>query len=420
MEAAQRLVGGSHFTLALQDVDLNGGLVVRSGGENLALLHRNGGVAVNELGAHTAHGLNAQRQGGDVQQQQALHVAGEHAALKGRAHSHALVGVDALEALLAGELLHHVLHGGDTAGAAHHQDLVDVAAGKAGIAHSLTDRAGSGLHQMCGQLVELGTGQRQVKVLGAGGVRRDIGQVDVGGGHAGKLDLGLLGSLLQALHGDLIAGEVHTIGALEFADHPLHDALIEVIAAQAVVAGSGQNLDDTVINIQNGDIKRAAAKVIDHDLLALLLIHTVGKGGSGRLVDDTLDVKTGDLAGILRSLTLSVREVGGNGDDRLGNGLAQIRLGVALELLQNHGADLLRRVGLTVDIHLVVAAHLTLDGRNGAVGVGDSLTLCHLAHHTLTGLAESHNGRGGAVALRVGDDNGLAALHHGHAAVSST
>ena len=258
------------------------------------------------------------------------------------------------------------------------------------------------------------------KVLGAGGVRRDIGQVDVGGGHAGKLDLGLLGSLLQALHGDLIAGEVHAIGALELADHPLHDALIEVIAAQAVVAGSGQNLDDTVVNIQNGDIKRAAAQVIDHDLLALLLIHAVGKGGSGRLVDDTLHVKAGDLAGILGSLTLSVGEVGGNGDDRLGNGLAQIRLGVALELLQNHGADLLRRVGLAVDIHLVVAAHLTLDGRNGAVGVGDGLTLGHLAHHTLAGLAESHNGRGGAVALRVGDDNGLAALHHGHAGVSST
>ena len=52
---------------------------------------------------HAAHGLNAQGQGGDVQQQQALDVAAQHAALNGGADGHALVGVDALEALLAGE-----------------------------------------------------------------------------------------------------------------------------------------------------------------------------------------------------------------------------------------------------------------------------------------------------------------------------
>ena len=51
MEAAEALVGGGHLTLALQDVDLNAGLVVGGGGEDLALLHGDGGVAVDELGA---------------------------------------------------------------------------------------------------------------------------------------------------------------------------------------------------------------------------------------------------------------------------------------------------------------------------------------------------------------------------------
>ena len=40
-------------------------------------------------------------------------------------------------------------------------------------------------------------------------------RVNIGGGHAGELDLGLLGSFLQALHGDLVAGEIHAVGALE-------------------------------------------------------------------------------------------------------------------------------------------------------------------------------------------------------------
>ena len=109
VEAAQGLVGGGHLPLALKDVDLHAGLVVGGGGEDLALLHGDGGVPVDQLGEHAAHGLNAQRQGGDVQQQQTLHVAGEDAALESRADGHALVGVDALEALLAGELLHLVL-----------------------------------------------------------------------------------------------------------------------------------------------------------------------------------------------------------------------------------------------------------------------------------------------------------------------
>jgi hypothetical protein len=74
-----------HLALALQDVDLDGGLVVRGGGEDLALLGRDGGVAVDELGEHAAQGLDAQGQRGDVQQQQALDVAAQHAALDGRA-----------------------------------------------------------------------------------------------------------------------------------------------------------------------------------------------------------------------------------------------------------------------------------------------------------------------------------------------
>ena len=65
----------------------------------------------------------------------------------------------------------------------------------------------------------------------------------------------------------------------------------------------------------------------------------------------------------------------------------------------------------------MVAAHLPLDGGDGAVGVCDGLALGHLAHHALAGLGEGHDGRGGAVALGVGDDDGLAALHHGHAGI---
>ena len=60
------------------------------------------------------------------------------------------------------------------------------------------------------------------------------------------------------------------------------------------------------------------------------------------------------------------------------------------------------------------------DGRDGAVRIGNGLAFSHLTHHALAGLGESHHGRGGPVALRIGDDHSLAALHDGHTAICRT
>ena len=63
-----------------------------------------GRVAVDHLGRHAAQGLDPQRQRGDVEQQDVLDLAAQHAGLDGRADRHDLVGVDALVRLLAVEL----------------------------------------------------------------------------------------------------------------------------------------------------------------------------------------------------------------------------------------------------------------------------------------------------------------------------
>ena len=68
LEAAEALVVSGHLALALQDIDLNGGLVIGRSGEHLALLGRDGGVALDELRAHAAEGLDAEGQRGHVEQ----------------------------------------------------------------------------------------------------------------------------------------------------------------------------------------------------------------------------------------------------------------------------------------------------------------------------------------------------------------
>ena len=254
-------------------------------------------------------------------------------------------------------------------------------------------------------------------MLRAGGIRRDVRQVDVRARHAGQLDLRLLGRFLQTLHGHAVAREVNAVALLELLNEVVGDALVEVVAAEAVVAGRGQHFDDTVADLQHGDVERAAAEIVDHDLLVGLLIEAVGQRGRCRLVDDALDVEAGDLAGVLGRLALRVGEVGRHGDDGLGHGLAQIGFRIGLQLLQDHRADLLRGVLLAVDGDFIIRAHLALDRADRAVRVRDGLALCYLTDHTLAGLGKRDDGRGGAMTFRVGDDGRFAALHDGDAAI---
>ena len=100
-EAAQGHVVASHRAFALQDVDVHGGLAVGGGRIGLGLAHRDGGVAVDHLGHHAAHGFHAQRERGHVEQQDILDFAAQHAGLDGRADRHDLIGVDALVGFLA-------------------------------------------------------------------------------------------------------------------------------------------------------------------------------------------------------------------------------------------------------------------------------------------------------------------------------
>ena len=66
VEIAELLVVGRHFALALEHLDGNRGLPVIGGGEHLAFLGRDGGVAVDQPGKHAAEGFNAEAERGDI------------------------------------------------------------------------------------------------------------------------------------------------------------------------------------------------------------------------------------------------------------------------------------------------------------------------------------------------------------------
>ena len=191
-------------------------------------------------------------------------------------------------------------------------------------------------------------------MLGAAGVGGEVGQVDVGLGGRGQLDLGLLGGLPDALQGHLVLGEVDAGVCLEVLDDVLLKQHVDIFAAAGGVAVGGLDLEHAVADLQNTDVEGAAAQVVDRDDLAVGLVHAVGQRRRRGLVDDPLHVQPADLAGILGGLSLRVVEVGRHRDHRLLHGLAQIRLRGLLHLLQHHAAHLRRRVGVVLDLHPAV------------------------------------------------------------------
>ena len=107
-------------------MDINRGLVIRSGGENLGLLGRDGGVSFDDLGGNAAQSFQAEGQWSNVQQQQTFYLASQNAALDSCTNSNALIWVDALEWVLAGDSLNCILYCWDTGGTADQQNLVQV------------------------------------------------------------------------------------------------------------------------------------------------------------------------------------------------------------------------------------------------------------------------------------------------------
>ena len=269
-------------------------------------------------------------------------------------------------------------------------------------------------------LLELGAGELLVKVDGA---VLSHGQVLEGDGRllrGREFLLCLLGCLAQSLHGRLVLGQVDALGVLDGLDEVVNDALVPVVSAESVVAGRGLDLDGrkrvlVLADLEQGHVERAAAEVEHQDQLVFLaLVQAVRECGGGGLVDDAQHVEARDLAGVLGGLALGVVEVRGHGDDRVGHLLAQVLLCVSLELAEDARADFLRRVRLAVDVRGPVGAHVALHGRDGAVNVGDGLALGDFANQHLAGLGERDHRRGGAGALCVCDDGGLATLKNGN------
>ena len=187
-------------------------------------------------------------------------------------------------------------------------------------------------------------------MLRAGLIGSDEGQVDIGLHHGRQFALGLLGGFLQPLQRHPVLAQIDTLVLAELVGEIVHHPLVEVFASKERIAVGRLDLEDTIADFEDRNIKRAAAKVEDGDFLVLLLIETVGERGRGRFVDDAQDAEPRDAARVLGRLPLTVVEVRGDRDNCLGHFFAEIVLGSLLHLLENERRDFRRTVFLAANL----------------------------------------------------------------------
>ena len=195
--------------------------------------------------------------------------------------------------------------------------------------------------------------------------------------------------------------------------------MVEVIAAQMGITGRGFNFEDAITQFQNGNIEGPAAKVVNENGLVIGLINAISKGSRRRFVDDSLDIKTSNTAGVLRSLTLGVVEVSRYSNDRFRDFFAEITFRVPLHFFKDHSGNLFWRIVLAINGHGILRAHVTFDGADGPFRVGNSLTFCQLTNEAFPIFCETDNGRSKAAAFLGRNNSRFAAFHHGDNRVRS-
>lgn len=171
---------------------------------------------------------------------------------------HSLIGVDALVEITAiEEILQQFLNLGDTSGATHQDDVMDLRLVHLGIPQSFFHRFQGSTKQVAIELFKTGPGDGSVEISSF----EERVNLDAGLGAAREGALGTLASCAQTTHSTLIVADFLFKLSLEFSNKVVDHAVVEVFTAQVSVTGSGLDFKDAIFNSKDRHVKSSTSEV---------------------------------------------------------------------------------------------------------------------------------------------------------------
>ncbi len=361
--------------------------------------------------------------------------------LDGRAHGDDLVGIDVLGRPLIEELGDLLLDQGHAGLAADEDDLADAVGPEAAVPEGALDERDGPVDQVARQVLEEPAGEGLPDVLGPRAFGRNEREVDLGLRRERQFPFGAFAGLLDPLEGELVLEEVRSAFLPELVDDPFDDAVVEILPAQVGVPVRREDVEDAVVDLEQGDVERPPSHVENGRRDVLFRVQAERQARGRRLVDDAEDVEPADPAGVLGGLPLAVVEVGGHRDDGVGDLVAQEGLGARPEIAQDHGRDLLgcQDLGIEADHDVAVgrldeavgrpppglgdlgggelAADQPLDREDRVLRIRQGLAHGQVSDQPFPGGREGDDRRGRGKAFQVGDDDGALPVEIGDAGV---
>ena len=213
--------------------------------------------------------------------------------------------------------------------------------------------------------------------------------------------------------------------------HGLGQGAVVIVAAQGRVAAGGQHLEHASGQAQDGNIKSAAAQVVDGINTFRSIVQSVGDGRCRRFIDQAQHLQAGQLRRVFGGLALGVIKIGGYGDHRAKNIVVKTVFGTKTQRGQNFSAHLDgaffardgvhfdhswrvdERVGQVLGVGHIgqAAAHQAFDRDDGVGRVGALLGQRVLPDLAALGVDITHRAGQQDLALAVGQAFGHAVAH---------
>ena len=76
----------------------------------------------------------------------------------------------------------------------------------------------------------------------------------------------------------------------------VEEQLVEIVATELSIAVAGLDFDDAVLDLGDGDVEGPTPQIVDKQPLHFGRMRVVSEYGRGRLVDDSDNLQSGQLA----------------------------------------------------------------------------------------------------------------------------